>query len=62
MIAENKFKLARTAAEALQTIPKVIDVSAVGVGTTHAFTSKNLNSKALITLDNNSKSSNSITC
>ena len=55
-VAENKFKLSRTAAEALQTIPKVIDVSAVGVGTTHAFTSKNLNSKALITLDNNIQS------
>ena len=55
-VAENKFKLARTAAEALQTIPKVIDVTAVGVGTTHAFTSKNLNSKALITLDNNIQS------
>ena len=55
-LAENKFKLARTAAEALQAIPKVIDVSAVGVGTTHAFTSKNLNSKALITLDNNIQS------
>ena len=55
-VAENKFKLARTAAEALQTIPKVIDVTAVGVGTTHAFTSNNLNSKALITLDNNIQS------
>ena len=44
-IAENKFKVARTAAEALQPIPKVIDVSLVGVGTTHSFTSKNLNSK-----------------
>ncbi len=55
-LAENKFKVARTAAEALQAIPKVIDVSAVGVGTTHSFTSKNLNSKALITLDNNIQS------
>ena len=55
-IAENKFKLARTAAEALQNVPKVIDVTAVGVGTTHSFTAKNLNSKALITLDNNIQS------
>ena len=55
-IAENKFKISRTAAEALQAVPKVIDVTAVGVGTTHSFTSKNLNSKALITLDNNIQS------
>ena len=55
-IAENKFKVARTAAEALQAVPKVIDVTSVGVGTTHSFTAKNLNSKALITLDNNIQS------
>ena len=55
-LAENKFKVARTATEALQPIPKAIDISAVGVGTTHSFTAKNLNSKALITLDNNIQS------
>ena len=33
-IAENKFKVARTAAEALQTVPKVLDLTTVGVGTT----------------------------
>ena len=55
-VAENKFKLARTAAEALQTVPKVIDITAVGVGTTQSFTAKNLNSKVLVTLDNNIQS------
>ena len=55
-IAENKFKVARTAAEALQTVPKVLDLTAVGVGTTQAFTAKNLNSKVLVTLDNNIQS------
>ena len=55
-IAENKFKVARTAAEALQTVPKVLDITAVGVGTTQAFTAKNLNSKILVTLDNNIQS------
>ena len=55
-IAENKFKLARTAAEALQTVPKVLDLTAVGVGTTQSFTAKNLNSKVLVTLDNNIQS------
>ena len=55
-IAENKFKLARTAAEALQTVPKVLDLTTVGVGTTQSFTAKNLNSKVLVTLDNNIQS------
>ena len=55
-IAENKFKVAGTATEALQPVPSVLDITAVGVGTTHSFTSTNLNSKALITLDNNIQS------
>ena len=55
-IAENKFKVARTATEALQTIPKVLDITTVGVGTTQSFTSTNLNSKILVTLDNNIQS------
>ena len=55
-IAENKFKLAATAEDALQTVPSVLDITAVGVGTTQAFTAKNLNSKALVTLDNNIQS------
>ena len=55
-IAENKLKLARTAAEALQNVPKVLDITAVGVGTTHSLTAKNLNSKVLVTLDNNIQS------
>ena len=55
-VAENKFKVARTAEEALQPVPNVLDITAVGVGTTQSFTAKNLNSKALITLDNNIQS------
>ena len=55
-IAENKFKVAASATEALQTVPSVLDITAVGVGTTHSFTSKNLNSKVLVTLDNNIQS------
>ena len=46
----------RTATEALQTVPKVLDLTAVGVGTTQSFTAKNLNSKVLVTLDNNIQS------
>ena len=52
-IAENKFKVAVSATDALAAVPKVLDLNAVGVGTTHAFTSQNLNSKMLVALDNN---------
>ena len=55
-IAENKFKLSETAAKALQPIPDTLDITAVGVGTTQSFTAKDLNSKALVTLDNNIQS------
>ena len=55
-IAENKFKVSRTATEALQNVPKVLDLTTVGIGTTQSFTSTNLNSKVLVTLDNNIQS------
>ena len=45
-----------SATDALLTVPNTLDITAVGVGTTHAFTSKNLDSKMLVTLDNNIKS------
>ena len=48
-IAENKFKVARMPV-ALQTVPKVLDLTSVGIGTTQSFTAKNLNSKVLVTL------------
>ena len=55
-IAENKFKVCGTATAALLPVPSVLDINAVGVGTTHSFTANNLNSKALIALDNNIQS------
>ena len=55
-IAENKFKVSASATDALAVVPVTLDINAVGVGTTHAFTSKNLNSKMLVTLDNNIQS------
>ena len=55
-IAENKFKVAASATDALLTVPSVLDITAVGVGTTHAFTAQKLNSKMLVTLDNNIQS------
>ena len=55
-VAENKFKVAASATEALQNVPSVLDITTVGVGTTHAFTAQKLNSKMLVTLDNNIQS------
>ena len=55
-IAENKFRVSASATDALLTVPNTLDITAVGVGTTHAFTSKNLDSKMLVTLDNNIQS------
>lgn len=55
-VAENKFRVAASATEALQSTPTVLDITTVGVGTTHSFTAQNLNSKLLMTLDNNIQS------
>ena len=55
-IAENKFKLAGSASDALQPVPDILDITSVGIGTTQSFSAKNLNSKTLITLDNNIQS------
>ena len=52
----SKFKVSASATDALAVVPVILDINAVGVGTTHAFTSKNLNSKMLVTLDNNIQS------
>jgi len=49
-IAENKFKVA--AAASLAFSGNAIDLTSVGVGTTHSFTSEKQNSKCIIALDN----------
>jgi len=51
-VNEQKIKLARSAEDALKTIPVPLDITSVGVGTYHTFTTKNQNSKCIITLDN----------
>jgi hypothetical protein len=51
-VDDRKIKIATTAANALATIPTVIGISSVGVGTFHTFTSKNQNTKCMIALDN----------
>lgn len=45
-------RVAASTSEALRTIPKVLDITSVGIGTNHKFVSKNQNSKLLISIDN----------
>lgn len=51
-VSENKVKVATSATDSLKSIPNVLDLTIVGVGTTHRFTSHNQNAKVLISLDN----------
>ena len=49
---ESEIQLARTAAEALSFVPTPIDITSVGIGTSHSFTSKKQNSKVVVAIDN----------
>ena len=51
-VDENKIRLAASSTNALLTTPEVLDINAVGVGTSHSFTSHNQNAKAIIAIDN----------
>ena len=51
-IDTNKIRLASTAENALKTVPEVLDIGRVGIGTTHTFTATNQNEKVLVALDN----------
>ena len=51
-INESKFQLAATAEDALKTTPKLINLTHVGIGTSHTFTCKNQNSKVIVAIDN----------
>jgi hypothetical protein len=51
-INENTIKLARNAEDALSLTPKVLDITSVGIGTSHAFTSINQNAKVIVAIDN----------
>jgi hypothetical protein len=51
-INENKVKLASSAENALKSIPKTLNLTSVGIGTTHTFTSQNQNSRVIVSLDN----------
>ena len=51
-VNENKVKVATSATDSLKSIPNVLDLTTVGVGATHKFTSHNQNAKVLISIDN----------
>ena len=51
-ISDNLIKLSRTAEESLKSIPDTLDISSVGIGSTHYFSSFNQNSRVLISIDN----------
>ena len=49
---DSNLKFAATAEDALKAKPVILDITAVGIGTSHSLTSKNANSKVLVSLDN----------
>ena len=49
---EDKIQLARSAADALKEIAVPLDLTSVGVGTSHSFTSKGQNTKVMVGIDN----------
>ena len=49
-------QVAASASEALRSIPTVLDITSVGIGSFHKFTSKKQNSKLLLTIDNSIQS------
>ena len=54
-INDNTIKLARSAEDALKSIPQVLDLTSVGtlgVGAAHTFTATNQNAKVLVAIDN----------
>jgi hypothetical protein len=51
-ITENKVKVAASATDALKSIPNILDLSSVGIGTSHRFTAHNQNAKVIVALDN----------
>jgi len=51
-VSDSLVKLARSAEDALKTIAVPLNLSSVGVGTSHSLISKNQNTRALISIDN----------
>ena len=51
-VNDNEIQLATSAENALKSIPEVVDITSVGIGTSHRFVSTNQNPKVLVALDN----------
>ena len=51
-VSDLDIKVAASSSDALKTIPTVLDLVSVGIGTLHSFTATNQNKKAIITIDN----------
>jgi len=51
-INEDKIKLAATAEKSLRQIAETVDITTVGVGTSHRFTSQDQNARVIVSLDN----------
>jgi hypothetical protein len=51
-VDDTSIRLATSAENALKTTPTYLDITAVGVGTSHSFTSKKQNSRCILSIDN----------
>lgn len=51
-VDENNIRLARSAEDALKIVPKSLNITSVGIGSNHSFTSTKQNTKSLISIDN----------
>jgi len=51
-VDENNIKLARSAEDALKFVPNTLNITSVGIGTNHTFTSTKQNAKSIISIDN----------
>jgi len=51
-VDDSTLRLATSAENALKTNPTYLDITAVGVGTSHSFTSKKQNSRCILSIDN----------
>ncbi len=51
-VDDNNIKIATSAENALKSIPQVVELESVGIGTSHRFISTNQNAKVVVALDN----------
>jgi len=51
-VDEDTVRLASSAAKALKLVPEYLDITSVGIGTSHRFIAQDQNAKCILTLDN----------